>query len=126
MTDLPDDLLALNAGDVVWIDDDAAGAGWFVDPTPSDDAEFRARGRGRELRATGHSPAAGRVDLLTVLLHELGHVLGLDHGETAGLMAPTLSEGTRRLPGMGEPAHEGIEALIPSLRRRGASRGWQT
>jgi hypothetical protein len=38
------------------------------------------------------------MDLLTVLLHELGHLLGHDH-EADGLMAETLTVGTRHVPG---------------------------
>src|SRR6266508_3715799 len=93
--------------DTVWLDSNAAGHGWFVDPTPWEDSEFAqpagglrelavlpggrvhepavARGiavepdgvGGHELQADAGSAAAGRVDLLTVLGHELGHLLGL-------------------------------------------------
>jgi hypothetical protein len=40
------------------------------------------------------------MDLLTVLLHEFGHALGLPDvdGESPALMASTLPPGTRRLP----------------------------
>ena len=37
------------------------------------------------------------MDLLTVLEHELGHLLGYEHDET-GVMIDTLSAGTRRTP----------------------------
>ena len=45
------------------------------------------------------SDAAGRMDLLTVVLHEMGHSLGVDHLEgqgAASLMLPTIGTGTRR------------------------------
>lgn len=43
--------------------------------------------------------AADGVDLLTVLAHELGHLLGLDHVEVeSDLMADILARGERRLP----------------------------
>ena len=35
-----------------------------------------------------------RIDLLTVVMHELGHILGFDHKET-GVMAETLAAGSR-------------------------------
>jgi len=50
-----------------------------------------------ELMATFGSPARGRVDLLTTVMHELGHVLGLDHADGSGLMNALLPLSTRRL-----------------------------
>ena len=41
---------------------------------------------------------AGRMDLVAALTHEVGHLLGHDH-EQSGLMAETLSTGTRKDPG---------------------------
>ena len=38
------------------------------------------------------------MDLLTVLEHEIGHMLGNEHAET-GVMIDTLPAGTRRTPG---------------------------
>ncbi|HMC63934.1 MAG TPA: matrixin family metalloprotease [Gemmataceae bacterium] len=38
-----------------------------------------------------------RMDLLTVLQHELGHILGYDHTD-AGLMDATLGTGIRETP----------------------------
>jgi hypothetical protein len=88
-------------GRLVVLDDDGAGRGWYVDPTPADDAEFGARLTPTEARAAA-GPAAGRYDLLTVVMHELGHVLGLDDLDPAAaphdLLTATLPTGTRRLP----------------------------
>src|SRR5262249_23746644 len=77
------------------IDSTAAGYGWFVDATPLRDEEFDANGI-----AVAGGPAVGRMDLLTVVLHELGHIYGwgdLDPA-TAGnqLMNGMLGTGTRR------------------------------
>src|SRR5207244_964033 len=44
------------------------------------------------------SPAHGKVDLLTLMAHELGHVLGYEDSGTDGLMAEYLGTGVRRLP----------------------------
>lgn len=85
ITDLPGTLLGLASGNIIWLDANAAGWGWFVDATPWDDFEFVLAGNQGE---------QNRVDLLTVLMHEIGHVLGHDHDE-GGVMAETLSEGTR-------------------------------
>src|SRR5207245_4241290 len=82
-------------------DANAAGHGWFVDPTPQDASEFAA--------GLTDSPAAGRVDLLTVLTHEMGHILGLDDDSatdpvTGSVMADVLPLGVRRI---------NLEGLLP-------------
>jgi hypothetical protein len=80
--------LAYAESNLIRIDDDAAGHGWFVDPTPWDDAEFATPGDQGEQH---------RMDLLTVLTHELGHLLGHDHTED-GVMEEALVAGNRRTP----------------------------
>ena len=85
VADLGGSTLGLASGQTIWLDDDAAGWGWFLDPTPADDSEFRAAGDQGEM---------GRMDLLSALVHELGHVLGHDHDE-GGAMGETLSAGER-------------------------------
>jgi Ca2+-binding RTX toxin-like protein len=65
--------LAQAVGHTIRVDADAAGWGWSTD-----------------LR---HA-VANRMDLLSVLLHELGHVLGYGHAAT-GVMATTLAPGER-------------------------------
>jgi hypothetical protein len=92
IVDLPGKLLGMASRDTVYIDVNAAGRGWYVDPTPG---YFRRSGRlGR---------AAGRhVDLLTVVAHELGHTLGLPdvagRGHAGDVMDGRLRPGVRRLP----------------------------
>jgi hypothetical protein len=97
IVDLPAGVLGAAYGNTVQIDVDAAGQGWFVDATPWDDVEFAARDESSGLLDATKDTAFQRVDLLTVVLHELGHVLGYEH-EHGGFMEETLLPGTRRLP----------------------------
>jgi PKD domain/Bacterial Ig domain len=60
------------------IDDDANGVGWFIDTTPGDSSEFT--GVDNYLQAAPNSVAAGKYDLLTTILHEMGHTLGIING----------------------------------------------
>ena len=82
------------------IDNDASGWGWFVDQTPRRNEEFRMNAG--SLTAIRGRNASGRMDLLTVLMHEMGHQLGLDDDYSNigqhTLMAGRLDSGTRRLP----------------------------
>jgi len=100
VTDLPGSLLGLTDSGTIYVDRDAAGHGWFIDATPGDDDEFARIDPGAELAAVDPL-AAIRMDLLTVVSHELGHIAGLDDfsPEGSGLMDGTLSRGIRRLPG---------------------------
>lgn len=93
IADLPGTLLGQTLGTTILIDRNAAGFGWFVDRTPWADEEFWRSSTG-ELLALPDGPADGRMDLLTVVMHELGHVLGFDHSDS-GLMQPTLAPGVR-------------------------------
>jgi hypothetical protein len=62
-----------------------------VDPTPFEDEEFDAAGN-----ALAGSGAEGHMDLLTAVLHEFGHLAGLDDDSGSPLMAGLLGTGTRR------------------------------
>ena len=106
VADLPGTLLGhysrlSNGKHQVTIDTDAAGVGWFIDRTPLLDEEFVA-GSSQQMHAPASSPASGHVDLLTVVRHELGHVLGLPDlagdAHSGSLMAGSLSVGVRRVP----------------------------
>jgi PAS domain-containing protein len=98
LADLPGRQLGLAARDAIYLDWDAAGHGWFVDPTPGADEEFAPAGPRGQLAALDPR-AVDRIDLVSVVAHELGHVLGLeDRAADGGLMAGTLGTGVRRMP----------------------------
>ncbi|CAM5793933.1 LEPR-XLL domain-containing protein [Rhizobacter fulvus] len=95
VADLPGASLAEYLDGRITIDIDAAGMGWFIDPTPRDDREFR--GSGAVLAATASGGAAGRIDLLSVLAHELGHAMSFGHS-AGGVMDEQRLPGQRALP----------------------------
>jgi hypothetical protein len=79
----------------VFISPDASGYGWYTD-TSSQDPAF-----GPDGIAQPGSPAAGKEDLLTTVLHEMGHVVGqldVNNNATApDLMDAILPLGVRRI-----------------------------
>ncbi|MBU4273405.1 MAG: hypothetical protein KKA28_16220, partial [Planctomycetes bacterium] len=94
VADLPGNLLGATTDGKILIDHDAAGYGWFVDPTPGDDEEFIGDNLG-PLLARQNTVADGRADLLTTVMHEMGHILGYNHADE-GLMDDLLPLGARR------------------------------
>jgi len=99
ISDLSGGILGEAQGETLYVDSDAAGHGWFVDTTPADNSEFGISLDGSRLLAGAGSAAEGRVDLLTVLLHEIGHALGFDHDSGLAVMAEVLGTGQRVVPG---------------------------
>jgi hypothetical protein len=89
---LPSGWLGAYVSGSIVLDPTAAGDGWFVDAT---DAAF-SQGTSQETALPG-SAAADHVDALTVVMHEMGHALGLPD-ETMGVMSESLAVGTRNLP----------------------------
>lgn len=89
-------------GNVIRVDRDAAGNAWFIDTTPFDDLEF-----GHVIAETRRytdplGGPAGHLDLLTGVMHELGHDMGLPDTYALltrdDLMYGYLVKGERRLP----------------------------
>ncbi|EHK54092.1 hypothetical protein MAXJ12_26878, partial [Mesorhizobium alhagi CCNWXJ12-2] len=102
IADLDGNYLGLAEGNHVRLDDDGNGAGWYVDATPLTDEEFANQSSDTQLLADGTQAPAGQYDLLTTIMHEMGHVLGI--GDTyatdlsSTLMYGWLTTGERRLP----------------------------
>jgi VCBS repeat-containing protein len=104
--------LAESSDGHVVVDDDAAGHGWYVDQTPHDDSEFNA----------GADGIGAHHDLLTVLMHELGHQIGLEDsfasGDEGTLMFGMLESGVRIVP---DPLVDAASLETPSTH----SMGWR-
>jgi hypothetical protein len=84
VSDLPGRYLGLALPDRLILDADAAGWGWYT---------------GLESPDAGLGNGDPSQDLLTAVLHEMGHVLGLDDVQDAGdLMAGVLQQGQRQIP----------------------------
>ncbi|WP_374663339.1 tandem-95 repeat protein [Ramlibacter sp.] len=107
VADLPAGWAARADGDhLITLDARGAGWGWYVDATPADNSEFMpvsadptTQNALGDYDAPVGGPAAGKLDLLTVLIHELGHVLGMPSTAFSdNVMSRYLAPGQRRLP----------------------------
>jgi uncharacterized delta-60 repeat protein len=106
MVDLPPGVLGQTVGTKIYLDTTANGNGWFVDTTPSASTEFSQQLSGVERIALGSSDAVGHIDMLTVLMHEMGHVINLvdlDAPHKNQLMTHALPISTRRIPTGSDP-----------------------
>ncbi len=106
---LPGNVVGTTFGDgstaQLTLDTDAAGYGWYLDPTPDANEEYLPTSNPNEWVAKAGSDAAGKMDMLSVLLHEYGHVLGIEHSaDPHDYMGTTLAPGVRRLPNADELA----------------------
>ncbi|MEY2864142.1 MAG: hypothetical protein RLY58_1849, partial [Pseudomonadota bacterium] len=97
ISDLGERVAAITQGAQVTLDRTGAGWGWFIDSTPQEHSEF-VQSATLGMDASADSPAHGKLDLLTVLIHEMGHVLGVDPKMPDDVMTQVLDTGERRLP----------------------------
>lgn len=89
------------ANPTIVLDRTAGGNGWYIDPTPSEFEFFRWEAKTCQDVAMEGSPASGRVDLVSVLWHEIGHLMGaedLDSGLVGHFMRSEIVPGVRRTP----------------------------
>jgi uncharacterized repeat protein (TIGR01451 family) len=89
--DLPGAELGFELPGQIWIDQTAAGWGWSV----------------------GDSAAPGRMDLVSVVSHEVGHALGFDHADS-GVMEAALAPGVRLVPEALSSPSSGPAAVSPA------------
>ncbi len=82
--------LAWERQGVITLDRTADGYGWFIGSAPGNGSVF----------APGaiNSPASGHVDLLSVVAHEMGHLLGYGEDDSNGVTGEYLPLGVRRVP----------------------------
>lgn len=86
----------------VYLDDNAAGTGWFFDATPNDDAEFTAIANSGITASEAafqasfvdysrHNPTTGVTslynDFYRTVVHEIGHALGITSNSNAAIAA---------------------------------------
>jgi hypothetical protein len=104
------------------IDDDANGIGWYIDQTPGDNSEFSSQLTNTAYQAvTGE--AVGKYDLLTAILHEMGHTLGIINGYSQfdkyikGNNSPTLTPDGSHLDSTLYPYDLMNTSLKPGIRK---------
>ncbi len=96
IVDLPNQQLGATWSTGIAIDADAAGHGWNVGSGAGKSNSTQTASR----LARRASVNEQRMDLLSVVLHEFGHMLGLDDAPSnhAGVMAESLAPGLRWMP----------------------------
>ncbi len=120
IADLPGGAVGETTGTSITLDTNAAGYGWYIDPNPAANTDFLPTANTSVWMAKAGSAAAGKMDMLSVLLHEYGHALGLDHSVNPNdFMAPDLQPGERRLPSASELAQ--LSQLVAQLQPNNAT-----
>jgi len=98
--------LGSTSGNHIQLDNNAASFGWFIDSTPLDDSEFPNASSETRLYTSSTLAPAGKIDLLTTVMHEMGHILGLGdsyaNADRESLIYGYATVGERRLPVAGQ------------------------
>ncbi len=103
----------------ITLDTNAAGHDWFIDSTPDQNDEFLPRSNPDVWIAKSGSAADGKMDMLSVLLQEYAHALGIEHSaDNKDFIAASLQSLERRLP---RAEHLG---LVSWYRLRRTDYGW--
>jgi hypothetical protein len=106
VADLPGWYLGEANGNRLRVDNNAGGNGWHVDASPESDAHFGTVTSPTRRYTDPAGAPAGRIDLLTAVLHEMGHALGLEDSyllqDGDSIMYGHLTKGERRLPRTGQ------------------------
>jgi hypothetical protein len=106
VADLTGEYLGQADGNTIFVDRSGRNEGWFVDATPQDDSEFGNVTSSTRRYTDPMNAAAGHIDLLTAIEHEIGHKLGLDDSysqkDRDSIMYGYLTVGERRLPAFGQ------------------------
>ena len=96
IADLAGGALGQSSATTITLDDNAAGHGWFIDATLGENSEFLPTSNPNVWVAKEGSAAAGKMDMLSVLLHKYGHALGIEHSiDSRDYMATTLTSAPR-------------------------------
>jgi hypothetical protein len=75
IADLPGSEVGQTTGTSITLDTNAAGYGWYIDPNPAANTYFLPTANTSVWMAKAGSAAVGKMDMLSVLLHEYGHAL---------------------------------------------------
>jgi hypothetical protein len=91
-------MIGLTQGDVITIDSTADNWGWFTDTSLAGNNEFQRTSTPGVLTAEADSAAAGEMDLLSTVLHEMGNAMGFPEDTGQDVTGKVLAAGERRLP----------------------------
>jgi hypothetical protein len=95
---LSDGMIGLTQGDVITIDSTADKWGWFTDTSLAGNSAFGRTSTPGVLTAEAGSAAAGEMDLLSTVLHEMGNAMGFPEDTGQDVTGNVLAAGERRLP----------------------------